>query len=83
MTTEKPYYPALEAKIAENGIAKKDIAAMLGITPRSLTSKLSGETDLWLKEAIGIWNLFPDIPVDVLFRHEESDLPGEDAENEV
>lgn len=40
----KPYYPTLEAKIAESGITKKYIANKLEITPRALSCKLKGKT---------------------------------------
>jgi len=49
MIADIPYYPTLEAKIAEKGYAKKDIAKELGISHRSLTSKLSGSVDFWWK----------------------------------
>lgn len=64
----------LEAKIAENGIAKKDIAKELGITPRSLSFKLSGNVDFWWKEIIAISKLFPEIEPFTLFSHGESGI---------
>lgn len=67
MNTEKPYYPILEAKIAENGIAKKDIAKKLGITSRSLSCKLSGSVDFWWKEVIAISQIFPETETFSLF----------------
>lgn len=76
MTTKKPYYPILEAKIAENGIAKVEIASMLRITPRSLSLKLSGKTDLKLTESLKIWKLFSDISVEKLFSHESDSEPS-------
>ena len=71
MNTVKPYYPILEAKIAENGIAKKDIAEKLGITPRSLSCKLSGDVDFWWKEVVAISEIFSEIEPFSLFQHNE------------
>lgn len=71
MNTAKPYYPILEAKIAENGISKKEIAKKLGIAPRSLSFKLSGNVDFWWKEVIAISQIFPETEPFVLFKHEE------------
>ena len=33
---QKPYFPTLEAELAKRGIAKKEIAQELGITPTSI-----------------------------------------------
>mgnify|MGYP001648964786 FL=1 len=66
---QKPYFPTLEAELAKRGIAKKEIAQELGITPRALSCKLSGNTDLWWREILTIQSIFPDIPVDRLFSH--------------
>lgn len=71
MAKEKPYYPMLEAKIAENGIVKKDIAEQLGISPRAFSKKLTGTVDFWLNEVLIIHTLFPDVNPLELFKHEE------------
>lgn len=71
LTVHKPYYPKLEAKIAEMGITKKSIAEKLGITQKTLSCKLSGKWDFYLKEAVKIHtDLFPDTSLLELFRHE-------------
>ncbi|MBE6844728.1 MAG: hypothetical protein E7508_03290 [Ruminococcus sp.] len=71
MIADIPYYPTLEAKIAEKGYAKKDIAKELGISHRSLTSKLSGSVDFWWKEVEVLCKLFSDISPFELFSHAE------------
>ena len=71
MNTKKPYYPILEAKIAENGISKKAIAKELGISPRSLSLKLSGSIDFWWKEVVAISQIFPESEPFSLFKHGE------------
>ena len=76
MIAERPYYPTLEAKIAENGYAKKDIANELGISQRSLMSKLSGNVDFWWKEVEILCRLFPDITPFILFSHESDNDPS-------
>ncbi len=73
MTAERPYYPILEAKIAENGYLKKDIAKELGITPRSFISKLSGDVDFWWKEVEYMCSLFPDVSPFELLKHDENE----------
>jgi hypothetical protein len=69
MTTNKPYYPNLEAEISKNGIKKKDIALMLCITPRAFAAKMTGRVDFWWKEVGVIKSLFPNIPAEKLFEH--------------
>ena len=65
----KPFFPVLEGEISKRGILKKDIAKRIGITPRALSFKLSGDVDLWWKEVLNIHSLFPDIPLERLFSH--------------
>lgn len=40
-----PIYPNLEAAISQKGTLKKDIAATIGISARTLSTKLIGEKD--------------------------------------
>lgn len=68
MNRKSPCYPVLESEIAKNGVMKKDIAKRLGIIPRTLSNKLSGKCDFTLSEAVLIHEIFPDIPIEVLFR---------------
>lgn len=63
----KPYFPMLEAEISKNGITKKYIAEKIGISPRSLSCKLAGKTDLWWKEIQVIQSIFPNVPAEQLF----------------
>lgn len=64
-----PIYPALETKITERGIKKKDIADTLGITARTLSSKLTNKVSFTLDEALAIKrNFFDDVNVETLFQ---------------
>lgn len=68
-----PIYPILEAKIAEHGVKKKDIASALGITARALSSKLTRKVSFTLDEALTIKQMFfPEVPAEKLFEHERS-----------
>lgn len=71
---EKPYYPNLEAEISKNGIKKKDIAKRLNITARAFSDKMTGRVDFWWKEVQAIKALFPNVPYEKLFEHEETDF---------
>lgn len=71
MKAQKPYFPTLEAKIAEQGIAKKDIAAGINIQPRTLSLKLTGKTEFTLEEIWSIRKFFPDLSIEQLFQHDE------------
>ena len=62
-------YPELVGGLARNSIKRKEVATALGITPRTLYSKLVGETDFTLSEANLIQHrFFPDMDKDVLFK---------------
>lgn len=69
MKNHKPYYPVLEAEISKQGLRKKDIAQEMGITPRSLSQKMSGKSDWWWNEILFIHSIFPDKPPLELFKH--------------
>ena len=64
-----PYYPMLEAEISKAGIKKQDIAKKLNLTPRTLSRKITGECDFGLKEVIIIQSIFPAVPLEKLFEH--------------
>lgn len=71
MTREnKPYYPFLEAAIAQKGIFKKELSKALGVSQKSLNLKLNGKVDWWWHEVTTLRTLFPEIPIDQLFSHE-------------
>lgn len=62
-------YPALEGKIAERGILKKDIAAALNITQRALGDKLNGRTEFTWSEVVRMQGaFFADVPKDTLMQ---------------
>lgn len=67
----EPYFPNLESEIAKRGILKKDIAQKLGITQRTFTKKLNGEIDFWWNEILTIYEIFPEVPPHLLFKHKE------------
>lgn len=61
-------YPELVAGMAKRQVTRTAVARRLGITPRTLYAKLSGETDFTLSEANTIRSaFFPDVKMDVLF----------------
>lgn len=64
-----PIYPMLEAKITEYGVKKKDIADVIGITPRALSLKLTGKVKFTLDEALAIKRQFFDsLNLEILFQ---------------
>jgi len=67
-------YPELIAGMAKRQVTRATISKSLGITPRALYSKLSGQTDFTLSEAKLIHeSFFPDMKMEVLFeRAQES-----------
>lgn len=61
-------YPELIAGMAKRQITRTAVAKKLGITPRTLYAKLSGETDFTLSEASAIQaSFFPDTKMEALF----------------
>lgn len=62
-------YPELVGGLARNSIKKVDVAEALGISPRTLYSKLVGDTDFTLSEANIIQRqFFPDMDQETLFK---------------
>lgn len=54
-------FPNLEAEMARSKITQAKLAEMLGVTPTTLSFKLSGKSTLSLKECVMIKkNAFPD-----------------------
>ena len=67
-------YPELVAGMAKRQLTRTAVAKRLGITPRTLYAKLSGETDFTLSEANTLQAaFFPDIKMDILFTRAEQD----------
>lgn len=61
-------YPELVGEMAKRSIKRTCMARRLGISTRTLYSKLAGETDFTLSEANTIQSaFFPDMEKDVLF----------------
>lgn len=70
-------YPNLEAEMARNKITQSKIAEILGITPTTLSFKLSGKSSLSLKECVKIKQaIFPDKTLDYLFQTDEEKEAG-------
>jgi hypothetical protein cdifQCD-6_19698 len=68
----KSVYPELISELARRSITKTKVAEVLGISPRTLYSKLVGATDFTLSEANTIRShFFPNIKTDDLFRRSE------------
>lgn len=53
----RPRYPVLEAELAKAGFTKKSVAEMLGITARTMSSKLTGKHKFSKAERMAISNL--------------------------
>ena len=54
-------FPNLEAEMARGKITQSSIAALLGITPTTLSFKLNGKSPILLKECVKIKNGFSQI----------------------
>lgn len=66
------YYPTLTAEIAKRGIKKVAIARQLGISERTLYSKLAGKADFTWPEVLTINScFFPDYDPKSLFTRTE------------
>lgn len=66
MTNRK--FPVLEQLIFDRDLKKKRIALSLGVSPRTLTSKLRGESAFTWEETCIIQSVFfPDLDKDTLF----------------
>lgn len=64
-------YPELIGGLAKRSIKKSEVAKAVGISPRTLYAKLTGNTDFTLSEANSIHALFfPDMDKDTLFRRD-------------
>lgn len=64
-------YSVLEEYTLRSGVRKKDIADLLGISPKTLWNKLRGESDFTFGEAVRIKNrYFPEVPIEQLFERE-------------
>lgn len=73
----KPYFPVLESEIAKRGIKKKDIAAVLRLSPRTFSQKMTGRVGFWYDEACTIQKtFFDDVTKDMLFSHESDNTPS-------
>lgn len=61
-------YPNLEAEMAREKIRQSRLAEIINVTPTTMSMKLSGKSELTLKECTEIKrNAFPDKSLDYLF----------------
>ena len=64
-------YSVLEEYALRSGVRKKDIADLLGISPKTLWNKLRGESDFTFGESVQIKSrYFPEVPIEQLFERE-------------
>lgn len=64
---DKRKFPTLENAIFSRGIKKKVIADTLGITPKTLSNKLSGKCEFTWEEVLKLkTNFFPDVDTEQL-----------------
>lgn len=67
-------YCVLEEYARRGGVKKKDIAQLLGVSPKTIWNKLRGANDFTFGEAVKIKNrFFPEVPIEQLFEREVSD----------
>lgn len=62
-------FPNLKAEIARKGYKEKDMAKKIGVSPRTLSNKITGRSDFTLSEMLAIkQNFFPDLSLEYLFQ---------------
>lgn len=67
-------YCVLDEYARRAGVMKKDIAQLLGVSPKTLWNKLRGANDFTFGEAVKIKNrYFPEVPIEQLFEREVPD----------
>lgn len=67
-------YCVLEEYAHRCGVMKKDIAQLLGVSPKTIWNKLRGANDFTFGEAVKIKNrFFPEVPIEQLFEREVPD----------
>lgn len=67
-------YCVLEEYARRRGVMKKDIAQLLGVSPKTIWNKLRGANDFTFGEAVKIKNrFFPEVPIEQLFEREVPD----------
>lgn len=67
--SRKVVYPKLEECIAGRGFLKTEIAAGLGVTPRTLSAKLNGTNGFsWDEVKLLQKKFFPDVDKDTLMQ---------------
>lgn len=67
-------YCVLDEYARRGGVMKKDIAQLLGVSPKTIWNKLRGANDFTFGEAVKIKNrYFPEVPIEQLFEREVPD----------
>lgn len=66
-------YPELVGEMAKRGLTRTSVAKKIGISSRTLYSKLMGDTDFTLSEANAIHAaFFPDVDKELLFSRSDA-----------
>lgn len=61
-------FPNLRAEMARYGVSCKHTASMLGVSPKSISNKITGRTEFTLSEMISIRNAyFKEMSIEYLF----------------
>lgn len=71
-------YPNLEQAMNRKHITHKMLAAILGVSSKTLQNKMQGRTDFTLPEAQTILELFPQYKLSYLFERNEESLVREE-----
>lgn len=66
-------YPQVRAEMARKNLIMSDIASHLGITLQTVSAKLSGKSELTVKEACKIRDyLNPEMTLDDMFKRDDA-----------
>lgn len=64
-------FPNLRAEMARKGLDNKTLSMGLGVSPKTLSNKLSGKSEFTLSEIVRIKNqYFPNLSLEYLFEQE-------------
>ncbi|MGI1659605.1 MAG: helix-turn-helix domain-containing protein [Desulfitobacterium sp.] len=66
----------LRAEMAREGIKNKDLAFLFGLSNKSISNRLSGETEFTRSEMFKIQeHFFKDLTLEYLFKWDDQDAP--------
>ena len=70
-------YPNIYKALAgHNRMTIRELAARMGISPKSMSNKLNGRTEFTRREMCEIQKVFGGIPLDELFDNNPTDRPA-------